>query len=136
MTRFDEVLAALPSFTVPDGGWTAGKALVHCAQSIEYSLTGFPKPRGWLVRAVVGPVVMRRFLGRGAMSHDLAAEIPGGASLGTPSLEEGRARLTVAIAAFRARTGPFAPHFAYGPVSREQYEALHAMHFADHARLT
>ncbi len=135
MTRFDEVLAALDTFTLPPGGrWTAGQVLVHCAQSVEFSLTGFPQARGFLVQKVVGPLVMRRFLAKGALSHDVAAEIPGAPALGSPSLEEGKARLIKAIADFRAHQGPLQPHFAYGPVERGPYEALHAMHFADHLR--
>jgi Protein of unknown function (DUF1569) len=135
MTRFDEVLAALEHFTLPPGGtWTPGQVLVHCAQSVEFSLAGFPKPRGFLVQKVIGPVVMRRFLSKGALTHDLTAEIPGAPSLGAPSLEEGKARLTKAIADFRAHQGALQPHFAYGHVEREPYEALHAMHFADHLR--
>ena len=45
---------------------------------------------------------------------------------------EGLARLENAIARFRAHTGPLAPHFAYGPVSKDAWEAVHAMHVANH----
>lgn len=134
MIRFDDVLAALPGAQVPAGGWTLGQVLTHCAQSIEFSLSGFPKQKGWLVRSVIGPIVMRRALARGSMSHGLTAEIPGAPALGDPTPEQGMSRLKAAIDAFRAHQGPLAPHFAYGPVSREHYEALHAMHLADHLR--
>ncbi len=133
MTRFDQVLAALETFRLPLGtAWTEGQVLVHCAQSVEFSLTGFPKPRSLIVRKLFGPVVMRKFLKNGVMSHDLAAEIPGAPALGSPSREEGIARLKKSIADFRAHQGPLKPHFAYGEVTREQYEALHSMHFANH----
>jgi hypothetical protein len=135
MTRFDEVLAALDTFTLPAGtSWTEGQVLAHCAQSVEFSLTGFPKPRSVLVRKLFGPMVMKKFLKNGEMSHDVAGEIPGAPSLGTPTREEGLARFKKAIVDFRAHQGPLQPHFAYGEVTREQYEALHSMHFADHLR--
>jgi hypothetical protein len=136
MIRFDEVLTALEVLEKgpppPLPGWTIAQTLVHCAQSVEYSLTGFPKPASFLVRKLAGPLVMRRFLAKQAMEHDLRAPIPGAPALGEPVLAVGLARLRAAIASFRASTGALQPHFAYGAVTREQYEALHAMHFADH----
>jgi hypothetical protein len=128
-----EVLAALDRLEgdLP-GPWSLGQVLVHCAQSVEFSLTGYPKARGWLVRRVIGPRVMAGFLRRGAMTHDRAAPIPGAPPLGEPTLAEGIARLRSAIAAFDAHQGPLAPHFAYGEVDKASYEKLHAMHVADH----
>jgi hypothetical protein len=113
-------------------GWTVGQVLAHCAQSIDYSRTGFPTARGWLVRKLIGPMVMRKFLRQGFMKHDLDAPIPGAPPLPELSAEEGVAKMRKAIADFQAHPGDFAPHFAYGPVSRDQYERLHAMHLADH----
>ncbi|MBL9037816.1 MAG: DUF1569 domain-containing protein [Archangium sp.] len=132
LTSFDEVLAAVAKLPETPGlGWS----LAHCAQSIDFARTGYPKPRAWLVRAVIGPMVLKKFLRQGAMSHDVAAPIPGASELGkTLTVAEGRARLEAAIAAFRAHTGTFAPHFAYGPVSRDDYERVQAMHVGDHLR--
>ena len=48
LATFDQVLAQLDS--LPDRP-EVGPALAHCAQSIEYSLAGFPQQRAWLVRA-------------------------------------------------------------------------------------
>jgi hypothetical protein len=110
-----------------------GAAMAHCAQSIDCSIDGFPKPAAWVVRAVVGPMVLKKFLKQGFMRHDTAAPVPG---VPPPSPElsnaDGLAKLEAAIARFRAHTGPLAPHFAYGPVSKAAYEAVHAMHAANH----
>ncbi|MCA3016774.1 MAG: DUF1569 domain-containing protein [Myxococcaceae bacterium] len=110
-----------------------GAAMAHCAQSIVCSIDGYPKPAGWLVRAVLGPLVLRRFLRQGFMRHDTRAPVPG---LAPPeaSLDaaEGLARLEAAVARFSAHGGTLAPHFAYGAVSRDAYEAVHAMHVANH----
>ena len=106
--------------------------LVHCAQSVELSMTGYPSPRGWIVRRVVGPRFMAKFLRQGFLTHDRAAPIPGAPPLGEPTLAEAKDRLQRAIRAFDAHDGPLAPHFAYGEVDKPSYEKLHAMHVADH----
>ncbi|MBL8921812.1 MAG: DUF1569 domain-containing protein [Myxococcaceae bacterium] len=110
-----------------------GAAMAHCAQSIDCSIDGYPKPAAWLVRAVIGPRVLKKFLAQGFMQHDTKAPVPG-----VPPPEPGLAsmagleRLEAAIGRFRAHTGPFAPHFAYGAVSRDAWEAVHSMHVANH----
>jgi hypothetical protein len=128
-----DVLAALEGIEGEvDGPWSLAQVLVHCAQSVELSLTGYPSPRGWVVRRVIGPRVMAKFLRQGFMTHDRAAPIPGAPPLGEPTLAEGVARLRSAIVRFDAHEGPLAPHFAYGEVDKRSYETLHAMHVADH----
>jgi hypothetical protein len=128
-----EVLAALEGIEGEvDGPWSLAQVLVHCAQSVELSLTGYPIPRGWLVRRVIGPRFMAKFLRQGFLTHDRAAPIPGAPPLGEPTLAEGVARLRSAVVAFDAHVGPLAPHFAYGEVDKGSYEKLHAMHVADH----
>ncbi len=131
-----EVLAALDDVerSQPQlaGAWSLAQVLVHCAQSVELSITGYPSPRGWLVRRVIGPRFMAKFLRQGFLTHDRAAPIPGAPSLGEPRLAEAVARLRTAIAAFDAHDGQLAPHFAYGAVDKARYEKLHAMHVADH----
>jgi hypothetical protein len=131
-----EVLAALDGLEgaggTLDGPWTLAQTLVHCAQSVELSLTGYPSPRSWVVRRLIGPRFMAKFLRQGFLTHDRAAPIPGAPALGEPTLPEAVARLRSAIAAFDAHQGPLAPHFAYGPVDKARYEKLHAMHTADH----
>ncbi len=110
-----------------------GLAMAHCAQSIDCSIVGYPKPAPWLVRGLIGPMVLKRFLRQGFMRHDTNAPVPG---LTAPpaglSAADGVAKLEAAIARFTAHSGPLAPHFAYGPVSKAAYEAVHAMHAANH----
>ncbi len=130
LTSFDQVLAQLDS--LPDTP-KVGAALAHCAQSIEFSITGFPQQRAWLIRAVIGPRVLKKFLKQGFMSHDLSAPILGAPEISaTTTLGEGRDRLKAAVTAFRAHGGAYAPHFAYGPVAKAEYEAVQSMHIADH----
>jgi hypothetical protein len=114
------------------GAWSVAQVFVHCAQSIEYSLTGFPKYKPWLFRVTIGKLALAKFIGQGAMRHDENAQIPGAPGPEDLSPQLGRERLLRAIAAFSAHEGALAPHFAYGDVDRPRYDRVQAMHIADH----
>ena len=120
----------LQRVTVP-GPWSVGQVLVHCAQSIEYSLTGFPRDKPWLFRASVGRLALGKFLRQGYMKHDLQAGIPGAPAPDALEPDAALARLFRAIDGFQARDR-LAPHFAYGPVDKASYDRVQAMHIADH----
>ncbi len=114
-------------------GWSLPQALAHCAQAIEFSMAGFPRPRGRIFQASVGRAVKRRFLRRGVMVHNREAAIPGAPPVPpTLTLADARARLRRAVEAFEVFEGELAPHFAYGPTTRGEYEELHALHIANH----
>ncbi len=67
------------------------------------------------------------------MSHDITEAIPGAEVLNPAvTLDAALARLRNAIDAFRASDREFKPHFAYGELSKAEYELAHAMHLADH----
>jgi hypothetical protein len=127
MTLEDRIRAA----TAVKGQWTLAQVFTHCAQSIEYSLSGYPKPASVLVRKIFGPRVMRKFLAQGFMKHNLAAPVPGAPALDEPDVERARTRLLAALEKFRAASST-APHFAYGPVSHADYARLHEMHVVEH----
>jgi len=100
-----------------DGPWSIGKTLAHSAQNIECSVRGYP------------------FLRKGSMSHDVTAPVPGVAEPSNDlSLQDGVARLRAAIRDFEAHEGEYAPHLAFGPLSKGQYEQFHATHLADHLK--
>jgi hypothetical protein len=136
LANFDDVfrsVAGLPSGAAVPGPWTLPQVVAHCAQSIELSLSGFPHLRSALFRATAGRLAARTFLRRGYLHHDLQAPIPGAPPLPSDlTLEAAVTLLQSAVGQFRAHRGPLAPHFAYGSVSRADYEKLHAMHAADH----
>lgn len=117
------------------GAWPAHHALNHCAQSIEYSITGFPALKPAWVRATIGRLVLRRFLARGYMGHDTTGPIAGAPPLDHPPDLAGAARrLREAVQAFERFSGPPADHFVYGPVTKDEYRRLHLMHLSDHLR--
>jgi len=113
--------------------WSWAQTLVHCAQSIEYSLSGFPESKSRLFQNTVGSAALGVFSWRGRMTHDRAEPIPGAPVL-EANAEPGRAleRLRASMLSFLQWPGPLRPHFAYGGLGRQEYELAHAMHLADH----
>ena len=111
-------------------GWA--QTLVHCAQSIEFSLRGFPAPKSALFQQTVGAAAFKVFAWRGRMNHNLADPIPGAPALDAPDAAAALARLRHAVQGFAAHGGALQPHFAYGALSKPQYEQAHAMHLAQH----
>ncbi|MEI7446920.1 MAG: DUF1569 domain-containing protein [Burkholderiales bacterium] len=111
-------------------GWA--QTLVHCAQSIEYSMTGYPQAKSALFQRTAGSAAFAFFSWRGRMSHDLGEPIPGAPALGGLDAAQAEARLRRAVQDFEQWRGPLRPHFAYGELSREDYARAHAMHLANH----
>ena len=67
------------------------------------------------------------------MSHDLAEPIPGAPSLANETdLDGSLARLRQSVDGFERSQNPLQPHFAYGSLSKADYELAHAMHLANH----
>ncbi|RYG46132.1 DUF1569 domain-containing protein [archaeon] len=114
--------------------WNWAEVLEHCAQSIEFSLHGFPAPRSALFQNTLGSAAFHFFALRGRMSHNLAEPIPGAPALKGSAANASAmlARLRTAAQHFENHTGPLYPHFAYGALSKAQYEQAHAMHLANH----
>jgi len=113
--------------------WSLAQLLQHLAQSIEYSVKGYPELKPAWFRATAGNAAWAFFNARGSMSHSLDEPIPGAPALDAElSLKLAVQRMLDAMDAFAAHKGEYAPHFAYGPLSREDYERAHLMHLANH----
>ncbi len=130
--RWLDALAARPGARTT-GAWPIGTVLAHLAQSIEMSLDGYPAPRSALFQHTVGTGAFAFFRWKGRMTHGLAEPIPGAPAI-APGTEQqaGAGRLREAIGRFQRHTGPLAPHFAYGPLTRADYAIAHALHIANH----
>jgi hypothetical protein len=120
-----------------DATWGLAATLQHCAQSIEYAMTGFPQPKPRAFQATVGAAAYAYFAWRGQMAHDLAEPIPGAPPLAASTdpaadLATALARVRSAIAAFGQWSQALQPHFAYGALDKPAYERAHAMHLANH----
>lgn len=136
LASFERTVAALRTRPVPKPhSWTLPQAIAHCAQSIECSITGYPKLRSGLFRATIGPIVKRKFLRAGKMSHDVTAQIAGAQAITDDvALAAACDRAEAALRAFAAHAGPLAPHLAYGACTKDEYAHLHWFHFEDHLR--
>lgn len=116
-----------------DAVWSWTQTLQHCAQSIEFSMQGFPESKSSLFQNTLGAAAFGVFAWRGRMSHDLAEPIPGAGVLDEKlAAAQALARLRAAIHQFQAWSAPFKPHFAYGMLDKKEYELAHAMHLANH----
>ena len=114
-------------------GWTVAQVFEHCAQGIEFSLSGFPQAKPPYFQRTAGALGFAAFTRVGRMQHDLQEPIPGAAALVAADLSAAAARLDAALAAFQAHAGPLAPHFAYGALDKAQFARAHLMHLANHA---
>jgi hypothetical protein len=114
-------------------GWDLPHVLHHSAQSIDYSIDGYPQPKPAWFRHTMGPTAFAMFSARGRMSHGLTEPIPGapdiaqGLALG-PAVE----RVMQSLLRFDRHGGPLAPHFAFGALSKPEFMRAHLMHLANH----
>ncbi|MGJ3701237.1 DUF1569 domain-containing protein [Variovorax sp. AFSI2.2] len=114
-------------------GWDLAHVLHHAAQSIEYSLDGFPQLKPAWFRASLGSMAFAVFSARGKMSHGLEEPIPGAPAIasGQP-LNSAVEHLIDALNRFERHNAALAPHFAYGALSKSEYARAHLMHLANH----
>ncbi|MCB1142838.1 MAG: DUF1569 domain-containing protein [Leptospiraceae bacterium] len=116
-----------------NGKWEANRVFLHCAQSIDYSISGYPKNKPILIQKTIGRLVLNKFLSQGYMSHNLSDPIPGAPILESqkdfhPALDT----LISSIDRFLQWDKKLSPHFVYGEVEKGDYNRIHAMHIADH----
>ncbi|XDD52066.1 DUF1569 domain-containing protein [Leptospira sp. WS92.C1] len=115
------------------GTWDAGKVFLHCAQSIEYSIQGYPENKSAIFQNTIGKLIFLKFASSQKMSHDLEAPIPGANTIHTnTNWKKSLLILQETILKFQAYEGKLKPHFAYGNLSKEEYDLAHAMHIANH----
>lgn len=115
------------------GAWLPPAIFVHCAQSVEYSMSGYPQNKSEVFRHTVGALAFAAFAARGQMTHPLDEPIPGAPPLAPDTaLAPALARLRQSLVAFDDYTGQLAPHFAYGQLSKQDYALAHAMHLNNH----
>jgi hypothetical protein len=118
---------------ISHNGWSPYKVFMHCAQSVDYSIDGYPSHKSKFFKNTAGKLAFSLFTQKRKMSHNLTEVIPG-----APSIKEnGSTRhslelLKDSLRRFEQFNGTLQPHFAYGELSKNQYELAHAMHFINH----
>ncbi len=110
-----------------------GQALSHCAQSIDYSMTGYPAMMNVLIRQTAGKLRFRSFVRQRKMKHDLDKPIPGATKIpANTSPRDGLEHLEKSVADFANFHREHEPHFAYGKLTKDEYELAHSFHIANH----
>lgn len=115
------------------GEWNSYQIFTHCAQSLEYSMSQFPLHKSSFFKNTIGKLAFSLFSSKGKMTHDLSEPIPGAPSL-TSSMDVSIAlnRLKKSLIDFEKYLGPIAPHFAYGELTKKEFEMAHVMHLYNH----
>ncbi|PKI17991.1 DUF1569 domain-containing protein [Colwellia sp. 12G3] len=118
---------------VNTGPWELYKIFTHCAQSVEYSMSKFPEHKSSLFKSTIGKLAFSVFSSKGKMTHGLSEPIPGSPSIDS-SLDTTAAlnNLKKSLIDFKNYKGKLAPHFAYGELTKSEYEIAHVMHFYNH----
>jgi hypothetical protein len=115
------------------GVWNPYQVFTHIAQSIDYSMTGYPELKSALFRNTAGRAAFFAFSTAGAMKHNLSEPIPGAPAIAsTGSVSDAIGRTMSALRTFAAYKGTLQPHFAYGELSKEEYTAAHVLHIQNH----
>lgn len=115
------------------GAWEVARTFNHLAQSVEFSMTGYPEMKSPLFQNTAGKLAFSVFQARGRMMHGLDEKIPGEiVDANQEDPKQARQRLTDALEKFDGFTESLQPHFAYGNLNRTQYALAHVMHVNNH----
>lgn len=116
------------------GAWSATEVFQHCAQSIAGSLDGYPEHKSALFKHSAGKLALSTFQAAGAMRHPLSEPIPGMAALDPQrATAEALELLIQQIERFlQSPEQALQPHFAYGTLSKTDYQAAHFLHISQH----
>jgi len=115
------------------GEWALYEIFNHCAQSIEYSMSQYPEHKSTVFKNTLGKLAFSIFSSKGKMTHGLAEVIPGAPSINSnTNTLIALKRLKQSFIDFQNYTGELAPHFAYGKLTKSDYEIAHIMHLNNH----
>ena len=113
-------------------GWDATRTFHLLAQSVEFSMAGFPEEISQVFLRTVGQLAFKVFNARGKMSHGLEDVIPGEVVATEGAAVDGILRLKTALSTFREYEADLKPHFAYGHLSKDDYAIAHVLHINNH----
>ncbi|WP_415926383.1 DUF1569 domain-containing protein [Ningiella sp. W23] len=115
------------------GQWNLSKTLLHCAQSIDLSIDGYPQHHSTLFKQTVGTLAFSGFSAKHQMHHALDKDIPGTQPINADTpLPLAIESIRLSIKRFAKHSGKLKEHFAYGQLNKNEYERAHAMHLNNH----
>lgn len=129
-----QTLERLSSGDVEKSGvWSPHQVFNHCAQSVEFSMTGFPQGKSPVFQHTAGRLAFSVFSAKGEMSHPLDEVIPGAPGLAVEGdVTLALRRLTTALREFESFRGELKPHFAFGELEKSDYALAHVLHINNH----
>jgi hypothetical protein len=114
------------------GSWNPSQIFQHLAQSVQGSFQGYPEHKAAWFTHIIGPVALKAFKTAGAMFHPLDEVIPAMPQLdATLPSQQALQTLLQALEQF-AQSTSLTPHFAYGVLNHQDYQAAHVMHIRQH----
>jgi hypothetical protein len=127
-------LDALKDKTITSSGqWNPAQIFNHLAQSIEYSMAGYPQHKSDFFKNTLGSMAFSVFSTRGEMSHSLSEVIPGAPLIkDDEDLLLALKRLKQSLIDFENYSGELKSHFAFGQLSKEKYSYAHILHINNH----
>lgn len=128
-----EILLLKDATNVETKQWSLYKILVHCTQTIIYSMKGYPKLKPKMIQATIGKIAVNKFLKQGYMKHSLTAPVPEAPDIPEEGdLDIAFQNLMYSIDVFVAYSRELKPHLLFGKLTKEEYNKYFAMHIADH----
>ena len=125
--------ALSPTNLINLGQWNSSQIFTHCAQSVEYSMSQFPLHHSSVFKNTIGKLAFSIFSSKGKMTHGLSEPIPGAPSLASHTdVALAITRLKKSLIDFDNYLGPIAPHFAYGELTKKEFEMAHVIHLYNH----
>ena len=130
LSNLNKLMKQSPKTT---GEWNLYQVFTHCAQSVEYSMVGYPDHKSDIFKNTVGKAAFSLFSSKRKMTHALDESIPGAPEFSDEeSVADAFERFKKSLIDFKEYEGVLAPHFAYGQLTKQQYEMAHVMHFNNH----
>jgi hypothetical protein len=114
------------------GDQTPFQIIMHCTQSIECALVGYPEMKPAWFQSSIGMAAFHVFSLMDKMEHDRNAAIPG---MPVPErdgkLQEALSQLEDSFRKLKAAQA-VKPHFFFGKLSQKDMERAQVMHFLNH----
>jgi hypothetical protein len=113
------------------GNWDLSQTLEHAGEGVRTALRGTEHQGAWIVRKVVGPLILKRILSQRRMRAGIKVPqwwLPGPSHDESAAIAQFRSEVT----AFQQLSTPPFPHPFFGPLTKKQWEDLLQIHVAHH----
>jgi hypothetical protein len=113
------------------GNWELSQIVEHVGEGLRTALRGIDHRAPWIVRKLVGPLILKRILSQRRMKAGIKVPkwwLPGPTHDESAAVDQFRADLS----AFQQMTTQPFPHPFFGPLTKQQWNDLVLIHAAHH----